>query len=89
VIGGLPASDPARGLGPSRRPKGSWALGTRMSQGPSSSIPVAFFPRPSRSISFGDVIQRQRGYQRIGFSEIKYYYAKVEITFIGSQQALF
>ena len=30
VIRGLPASIPARGLDPWRRPKGSWALGTRM-----------------------------------------------------------
>ena len=30
VIRGLPASVPARGLDPWRRPKGSWALGTRM-----------------------------------------------------------
>ena len=30
MIRGLPASVPARGLDPWRRPKGSWALGTRM-----------------------------------------------------------
>ena len=30
MIRGLPAAVPARGLDPWRRPKGSWALGTRM-----------------------------------------------------------
>ena len=33
MIRGLPASVPARGLDPWRRPKGSWALGTRMALG--------------------------------------------------------